>query len=382
MPDLFLQNRRSIVKNKMIKSLFALVLVLGLTACAKSANTESVPDTEKTVSESQENADTETSENKEELNNAGNIEIRITEKYSPQTLELESVSLDYSVHSRRIETENLLIPSVLTLRANDKSQQKIYLSKENTNALRNMSIQIYDELIEDNQGDFDQIYQEMCTRFADGNMDHMSCNTDTELRLDLDGKTYQGTVESSEVEIGSIRGAIKEDKLSEYKAPVRKRVNDNGAVDYSVVQDIQIVVKVQIENFDELESRIMQIWDEDVNAGYDYVGANIDFIDQCIAGSSSTVAANTDSGNSDENMGVVGRWVPDHSDMYYCIELNMTLTGTLYRADKTYPLTYTFDGKKVRIVTDFDGSSIKSEYYFEDGKLISDQDNTIFIREE
>ena len=81
-------------------------------------------------------------------------------------------------------------------------------------------------------------------------------------------------------------------------------------------------------------------------------------------------------------MGVVGRWVPDHGDMYYCIELNMVLSGTLYRADKTYPLTYTFDGKKVRIVTDFDGSSIKSEYYYEDGKLISDQDNTIFIREE
>ena len=370
------------MKNKMIKALVALMLVLGLTACGESASTDSATSTEKTAVDSQANTNTETGENKENLNNAGNIEIRITEKYSPQTLELESVSLDYSVRSRRIETQNLLIPSVLTLGANDKSQQKIYLSQENTNALRNMSIQIYDELIKDNQDAFDQIYQEMCTRLADGNTDHMPCNTDTELSLDLGGKTYQGIVESSEVEIGSIRGAIKEDKLPEYKASVRKRTNDAGVVDYSVVQDIQIVVKVQIENFDELEASIMQIWDEDVNAGYDYVGANIDFIDQCIAGTSSAVAENTDSGNADENMGVVGRWVPDHGDMYYCIELNMALSGTLYRADNTYPLTYTFDGKKVRIVTDFDGSSIKSEYYYEDGKLISDQDNTIFIREE
>ena len=131
----------------MIKALVALILVLGLTACGESASTDSATSTEKTAVDSQANANTETGENKENLNNVGNIEIRITEKYSPQTLELESVSLDYSVRSCRIETQNLLIPSVLTLGANDKSQQKIYLSQENTNALRNMSIQIYDELI-------------------------------------------------------------------------------------------------------------------------------------------------------------------------------------------------------------------------------------------
>ena len=202
MPDLFCEKGSSIVKSKMIKALVALILVLGLTACGESASTDSATSTEKTAVDSQANANTETGENKENLNNVGNIEIRITEKYSPQTLELESVSLDYSVRSCRIETQNLLIPSVLTLGANDKSQQKIYLSQENTNALRNMSIQIYDELIKDNQDAFDQIYQEMCTRLADGNTDHMPCNTDTELSLDLGGKTYQGIVESSEVEIG------------------------------------------------------------------------------------------------------------------------------------------------------------------------------------
>ena len=70
------------MKCKMIKALVALILVLGLTACGESASTDSATSTEKTAVDSQANANTETGENKENLNNAGNIEIRITEKYS------------------------------------------------------------------------------------------------------------------------------------------------------------------------------------------------------------------------------------------------------------------------------------------------------------
>ena len=79
-----------------------------------------------------------------------------------------------------------------------------------------------------------------------------------------------------------------------------------------------------------------------------------------------------------EDTGIIGKWYPDYSafSVYY-IQINEGGAGEIHRDSETIPFTYSFDGEKVRINISTGGSN---EFYYSDGKLVSDFDGTVYTK--
>jgi hypothetical protein len=333
-----------------------------------------------------------TNENKDSVESAGgvsgdsnnpneikeNVTIMITSTYSPKTLELKSINMQTYFGKYGIETNNMMDTSVPQLKLNGKS---IYLSKEHSKEIRNFAVQIYNSLVGDEQSSINAMYPVICDEFAKSDTSvHIPYELSRNVEAYINDVKLSGDVSDAQIGCWAFT-EVKEEELAEYQVAVRKRENSNGT-SYMRPLEVRLIINLETANSDELANYLDTVWNEDVDSAFSYYArGETDFIDTFVSVASDSNEQVTSESAAAEDFGVVGRWIPNQAEMYYCIELNMDLTGTLYRADKTYPLTYTYSGGKVTVITDFDGTSIKTLYYYENGKLISDQDNTFYTRE-
>ncbi len=79
---------------------------------------------------------------------------------------------------------------------------------------------------------------------------------------------------------------------------------------------------------------------------------------------------------ADQDTGIIGKWYPGRTDFNeYYIQIDENGSGSIHRDDQVISLTYTFDGKMLRINDEYGGTR---DFYYSDGELASDVDGEIY----
>ena len=77
-----------------------------------------------------------------------------------------------------------------------------------------------------------------------------------------------------------------------------------------------------------------------------------------------------------EGTGIIGKWYPEYTDYsVYYIQIDEGGVGEIHQGDRVIPITYTFDGRVVRVVLSIGGSN---EFYYDGNTLTSDFDGDIY----
>ncbi len=360
------------------KLLLLLIATLGLclTACGKTENTSAHSDTGAVESVSEDSTDNGTeeidakeakeTENKEDtsVSTAGDIEIRFSLYYDDSKAEITDAAATISYLPQTIDTGKLIEPQFSRMRANSVST---YPSIEHINEIRAFGIGLYNKLVLP----YTDTYRE------EFNTMHLAVANEEDIKAVSVANLFKDEVTEN---FGSVevKGLVTDAYLSKGDVVVPKDSPKR-------MESMELAVTLTIDDKASLINYVNEIMSEDESKKYEYTEDDEGSITTLLTIPDSSSSAETSGDSSDssksEDTGVFGRWIPSYSEMYYCLELNSNCTGTLYRGNKTYPLTFVINGNKINVTVDFDGSAIKSQYFYEDNTLVSDQDNTIFTRE-
>ena len=84
----------------------------------------------------------------------------------------------------------------------------------------------------------------------------------------------------------------------------------------------------------------------------------------------------------EKNTGIIGKWYPEWSDFkVYYMQIDEGGTGSIHRDDQVISITYTYDGKIVKVKDEYGGSN-EYYYYEEDDELVSDFDGDVYTKED
>lgn len=371
MPDFILDG--SDLMRRKILVVISVALAIGLMACGKSrdADTEATAVVEESFGVEEKDAVNGVGKEESAENpNGGTFAADIEIQYNPDTLEHKAVNILFRGLGVNIESSDLTYDAAPYFVI---GEEKVYMSDVDSNDIRNFCIDLYSDLLLKKQAYIDECYLQIAK----------GVSADEKVIIDLKDEipTTFSLVLGEDTFDGSVEEAI-----------VRQMHVSYGSDDVPKLESIYVIINFSTNNKQGLVDKIEKMLTDSEGMGYDYRYEGPKFItrylelpEQGIQALDDNLQENTEEALNNEapqGAGVVGRWIPSSStDMYYCIELRMNCTGTLYRADKEYPLTFKINGNYVTVTTEFDGSSIKTEYFYENDTLISDQDETIFIRE-
>lgn len=360
------------MRRKILVAIF-MILTMGLMACGKSrdADTETTAVVEESFSVEEKDAVNNAGKDEDTENpDGGTFAADIVIEYYPETLEYKGVDMSFRGLGVNVKTSNLtenVAPYFLI------GEEKVYMSDIASNDIRGFGIDMYSDLLLEKQEYIDECYLEIAK----------GVSADEEVIIDIKDEIPEtfSLMLGEDVFDGNVEEAI-----------VRRYRTSYGSDDVPELQSICVEIAFYTNNKQGMVDEIEQMFSDSEGMGYDYRYEAPNFITRYLElpeqekqVSDDNLQENKEEASNNEapqGTGVVGRWIPSSStDMYYCIELRMNCTGTLYRADKEYPLTFKINGNYVTVTTEFDGSSIKTEYFYENDTLISDQDETIFVRE-